>query len=80
MTRRNSTSRRVQAFSSGSMRSDEIAATDRASRDGSRVEVSDIAFRRSQVSHFGRNPPALGAVLARPDVKINRLLRQIKRP
>ena len=44
MTRRNSTSRRVHAFSSGSMRSDESAATDMASRDGSRVEVSDIGF------------------------------------
>jgi hypothetical protein len=47
MMRRNSTSRRVQALSSGSIRSDDIAATDIAlslalSRPWSRAEVSDM--------------------------------------
>jgi hypothetical protein len=36
-------------------------------------------FRRSQVTISG-GIPRPGAVLARPNVKINRLLRQIKRP
>src|SRR5260370_9101620 len=45
MMRRNKTSRRVHALSSGSIRSDEIAATDMAlSRDCSRVEPSDIGL------------------------------------
>src|SRR4029079_2485113 len=58
ITRRNSTSRRVQTLSSDSARSDEIAATDMAlsrafslaaslalapSRAASRVEISDMA-------------------------------------
>ena len=44
MTRRNSTSRRVQTLSSDSIRSDEIAATDMAHCPArwSRDEVSDM--------------------------------------
>src|SRR3954447_2589293 len=43
MMRRNSTSRRVQTFSSDSIRSDDIAATEMAwSRDASRDGVSDM--------------------------------------
>src|SRR6476619_2225774 len=44
MMRRKNTRRRVQALSSDSIRSDEIAATEMAlSRDGSRDGVSDMA-------------------------------------
>ena len=51
MMRRNSTSRRVQTFSSGSIRSDDIAAIDIAlsldlSRPCSRAEASDMAAVR----------------------------------
>src|ERR1700694_6311882 len=51
MTRRNSTSRRVQTLSSDSIRSDEIPATDMAlSRDGSREGVSDIRIAHEVVN------------------------------
>src|SRR5262245_1819286 len=57
ITRRNNTSRRVHAFSSGSIRSDESAAAVRASRDGSRVEVSDILLSALAGSGFREESP-----------------------
>src|SRR5580765_141747 len=74
MMRRKNTSRRVHALSSGSMRSDEIAATDMAlSRDWSRAEVSDIANRRSWAGKV-----ALRCSLGPPEPQNQLLLRQIK--
>src|SRR5437879_821384 len=64
MMRRNRTSRRVHALSSGSIRSDEIAATDMAlSRDWSRAEVSDIGWYLGIGAHEperGPYGPSLG--------------------
>src|SRR3984893_16166912 len=62
MMRRNSTSRRVHALSSVSIRSDEIAATDMAlSRIWSRDGVSDIrmaACDRKKRLHQGTHDPS----------------------
>src|ERR1700724_3740713 len=63
MMRRKNTSRRVQALSSDSIRSDEIAATDMAlSRAGSRVGVSDMRIDAHMPGGYPRrgshDPPA----------------------
>src|SRR5260221_6418046 len=68
MMRRNNTSRRVQTFSSDSIRSDEIAATDMAlSRDWSRDGVSDM--RRAL---HGREYALMDQLMAPRRGKINR--------
>src|SRR6202011_1752400 len=75
MMRRKNTSRRVQALSSDSIRSDEIAATDMAlSRDWSRDGVSDMRIdahmpggcprRRSHDPPAGQNQLLLCGVSA----------------
>src|ERR1700730_724228 len=66
MMRRKNTSRRVQALSSGSIRSDEIAATDMAlSRDWSRDGVSDMGnavHGRDEASMPGLMAPRRGKI------------------
>src|SRR3981081_4375254 len=82
MMRRNSTSRRVHALSSGSIRSDEIAATDMAlSRDWSRAELSDIRLYLGIGAHVGVLGPERGAhrrSLGPPGRQNQLLLRQIR--